>query len=175
MGYTANAKLEHFGRPEALIAAAERTVERVGDRLLSLTKEHTPIAKPPPNVDLDWWMRSRKGRLPGTLRESWRTGTVEVLEDGRLVRIEVYTNDAIAPFVEYPTMPHIIVPRNPGGLLHFFNALGESVYATIVHHTGTKGSFMLTTALAEIAVIWQEIGGEELERWAREQAESVHA
>jgi hypothetical protein len=178
MGYRADGKLEHFGRPELMVAAAIRTVDRVDDRMLELTKEHTPIAKPPPGLsaeDFAWWLRSRHGRAPGSLRESWRVGEIEVIDGGKLVRKDVYTNDPIAPYVEYPTLPHIIIPRRPGGLLHFFNEHGGSVYAVIVHHTGTKGSFMLTTAQAEIAVSWQEIGAEEMRRWARDAARAVHA
>jgi hypothetical protein len=174
MGYNADGKLENFGRPELLLEAQRRTVERVVEILHERTREHTPIAKPPPNVNLEEWMKSRHGRLPGTLKESWKVGELEVLENGSLMRMDVYTNDEIAPYVEYPTMPHIIMPR-AGGMLRFWDQFGHTVYATIVHHTGTKGTFMLTTALGEIAALWQEIGAEELERWARGQEAQVHA
>jgi hypothetical protein len=175
MGYTQRGRLEDFGRTDLLLEAQQRTVKRVGDLLLQRTRAGTPVAKPPANVPLDEWIKARHGRLPGTLRESWQVGEVEVDLDGTTMTIPVYTNDSIAPYVEYPTLPHLIVPRNPGGMLRFWNALGETVYATVVHHTGTKGSFMLTTALAEVAVMWQEIGRDELDRWSREQQASIHA
>lgn len=174
MGYRSDGKLENFGRPEAMLEAQRRTVERVGARLHELTVEHTPVAKPPPGHEAEWLL-SRHGRRPGALRESWKVGEVEVLEGGRLMRVDVYTHDPVAPYVEWPTLPHIIVPRRPGGMLRFWDAFGNTVYARIVHHTGTKGSFMLTTSLAEIAAMWQEIGHEEMDQWARDQARLVHA
>lgn len=175
MGYTQVGKFENFGRVEPFLECQRRTVRRVGELLHERTVAHTPVAKPPPAVDLAEWIKSRKGRMPSTLKESWSLGEVIVELGGARVSIEVRTFDDIAPFVEWPTMPHIIVPKRPGGLLRFWNALGETVYATIVHHTGTKGSYMLTTALAEVALEWQAIGAEELERWARDQERLIAA
>lgn len=171
MGYRSSGRLADFGRPELLRAAQRRTVERIGDELHRRTVEHTPVAKPPPGHEAEW-LASRK-RAPGTLRESWKIGEVTVNIAGEVMSIDVYTNDRIAPFVEWPTLPHIIVPHNPRGMLRFWNALGDTIYATIVHHTGTKGSYMLTTALAEVAAMWQEIGAEEMQRWAREATAAV--
>jgi hypothetical protein len=167
MGYKSIGKLENYGRPEPLIEAARRTVERSTALLRQLTHDHTPVAKPPPGHEVEW-MQSRHGRPPGALKESWKVGELEVIDAGRLIRMDVYTNDPVAPYVEWPTLPHIIVPR-AGGMLRFWDQFGHTIYARIVHHTGTKGSYMLTTALAEVAVLWQEIGAEEMEKWAREQ------
>lgn len=170
--YRSEGLLEQFGALEPMRGAQRRTVERVGrEQLLERTKHHTPVAKPPPGVAAEWV--ASRGRMPGTLRESWRVGEVTVELAGEVMSIDVYTHDEIAPFVEWPTMPHLIVPRRPGGMLRFWDKLGNTIYARIVHHTGTKGSYMLTTALAEVAVSWQEIGAEEMERWAREQAAGV--
>lgn len=171
MGYTSTGKLSGFGRPELMRDAQHRTVERVGRELLHRTVEHTPVAKPPPGHAAEW-LEARK-RAPGTLKESWKCGEVTIELGGETMSIDVYTHDRIAPYVEYPTLPHIIVPRNPRGMLRFWNALGDTVYAMIVHHTGTKGTYMLTTALAEVAAMWQEIGREELDRWARDTAALV--
>lgn len=175
MGYRARGRLADFGRAGPLEAAARRTTERVGRLLHDLTVEHTPVAKPPPGVEQEW-LRSRD-REPGTLKASWKVGEVMVSEgvDGRVYSIEVWTNDPIAPYVEWPTLPHLIMPRSPGGVLRFWNEFGHTIYATIVHHTGTKGSYMLTTALALVAQQWQEIGAEEMRRWADEQAMLVGA
>lgn len=172
MGYSSTGKLADFGRTEPMVAAVKRTVSRVGQDLLERTKEHTPVAKPPPGAAAEW-LAARK-RAPGTLKESWKCGEVTISEDGKTYTIDVYTNDSIAPYVEWPTMPHIIVPRN-GGMLRFWNALGQTVYATVVHHTGTRGSYMLTTAIAEEAVAWQQIGDEEMEQWSIDQAALVRA
>lgn len=174
MGYQATGKLENFGRLEPMEGALRRTVERVGDRLLERVKFHTPVAKPPPGVDIGEWMRARKGRVPGTLKESWQVGEVTIEADGTYT-IPVLTHDEIAPHVEWPTMPHLILPRRPGGWLRFWDKFGRTVYALVVHHPGTHGSFMLTTAIAELALEWQEVGREEMDRWAREQTLLVAA
>lgn len=170
MGYHGG-RLASFGRPELMRDAQRRTVERVGPELHRRTVEHTPVAHPPPGHAAEW-LESRK-RAPGTLKASWRVGEVTVNIAGEVMSIDVYTNDRIAPYVEYPTVPHLIVPRNPGGVLRFWDKLGKTIYATIVHHTGTRGSYMLTTALAEVAAMWRTIGAEEMERWAREATAAV--
>lgn len=173
MGYTSVGKLENFGRREPFERMCRRATKRMGDELHDRTVRHTPVAKPPPGHEAEW-LESRK-RAPETLKKSWRVGEVTVLDQGRRMTIDVYTTDRIAPFVEWPTMPHIIVPKRPGGWLRFWDKLGNTIYARIVHHTGTKGSFMLTTAAAETQALWDEIGGEELDKWAREQASLVAA
>jgi hypothetical protein len=171
MGYHGGS-LASFGEPQLMRDAQKRTVERAGARLHELTIEHTPVAQPPPGHAAEW-LASRK-RLPGTLRASWKLGQVTIVAGRDVMAIDVYTNDRIAPYVEWPTMPHLIVPRNPRGMLRFWDKLGNTIYATIVHHTGTKGSYMLTTALAEVAAFWQTIGAEEIARWAREATLAVH-
>lgn len=173
MGYKAQGNLADFGKTEAMVAAQERAVARVGQLLQERVRVYTPVAKPPPGAEQEW-LESRK-RQPGTLRDSWQVGEVVVVDGENRMTIDVYTNDSIAPYVEYPTMPHIIIPKNPSGMLMFWDKLGNKVYATIVHHTGTKGSFMMATAIAEVAVMWQEIGADEMNRWAREQTELISA
>jgi hypothetical protein len=153
-------------------AAGRRTTERVGADLRERVRRHTPVAKPPPGAAGEW-EASRGGRPPGTLRESWRVGKVTVRGSGGLMSIDVYTEDPVAPDVEWDTQPHIIRPRGEGGMLRFWTRSGDVVFATIVHHPGTRGVHMLATALVEVAASWQEIGREEMERWAREQLRGV--
>lgn len=171
MGYRGGS-LESFGAAGPMVEAQRRTVERVGADLLERVKDHTPVAKPPPGVEAQW-LAARK-RIPGTLKESWRCGRATVTLNGHTMEIDVYTHDRVAPHVEYPTMPHLIMPRKPGGMLRFWNKFGETIFARLVHHPGTQGSYMLATALAEVAASWQEIGAQEMEKWAREQAAQVH-
>lgn len=38
------------------------------------------------------------------------------------------------------TRPHVIRPRKPGGVLRFGGAGGTVVFATVVHHPGTKAN-----------------------------------
>jgi hypothetical protein len=172
-GYRQTGSFAAFGSLDAMLEAARRTTERVGQDLLQRTVEKTPIAKPPPG-HADEWLISRH-RTPGTLRASWQVGEVTLSSGGRVFEVPVFTNDRIAPYVEWPTMPHIIVPRDPAKMLRFWNGLGQTIYASIVHHTGTRGTYMLTTALAEVAIAWQQIGREEMETWAADQARLVAA
>lgn len=173
MGYTQHGKLSSFGAEEPMLAAQRRTVERVGDELQKRVTEHTPVAKPPPVDDVREWLAARK-RFPGELKRSWKIGTVKIGAGEHVLEVDVYTNDPIAPYVEWPTMPHLIQAR-PGHTLRFWNEVGKTVFAQLVHHPGTKGSYMMTTAIAEVAAMWRTIGAEEMDRWAREQAAQVAA
>lgn len=147
----------------------KRATKAVGDELKDRVVHHTPVAKATAAVRASYssiaeWVHYRR-RAPGELRESWRVGSVTVIvEGGETFSIDVYTRDPIAPFVEYPTRPHVIRARKLGGVLTIPTAHGMR-YATLVHHPGTEGSYMLMTALAEIAAEWRRIVEEE---WAIE-------
>lgn len=171
MGYSAQGSLAGMVDLDLFREMQRRTVKRVGDELHRLTVEHTPVAKPPPGVEAEW-LAARK-RAPGTLKESWKVGEVTIDVGTESMSIEVYTRDPIAPHVEWPTMPHIILPRRPGGWLRFWNKYGDTIYARIVHHPGTQGSYMLTTSLEEVRISWEAMGGEELDAWAREQTARI--
>lgn len=138
-----------------------RATKAVGDELKDRVQVHTPVAKQTKEIrasygSLEEWVHARR-REPGELRDSWRVGPVEViLEGGESFSIDVYTRDPVAPFVEYPTRPHVIRARKLGGVLTIPTAHGMR-YATMVHHPGTQGSYMLMTALAEIAAEWRGI------------------
>jgi hypothetical protein len=170
--------------------AMDRTTSRVGDRLHSEVRRRTPVAAPPPGLSATQFAGSR-GRAPGTLKASWRTGKVEKTRtatglEGRA--IDEYTEDPQAPHVEWPTRPHIIRPNpnrgaasviasgkprragsDPGARLRFVNSFGRIVFAKEVHHPGTQGTHMMRDSLAELDASWREIGDEEMARWAREQ------
>jgi hypothetical protein len=166
MGFQRRGSLSSFGDTGPMVAACRRTAERVGVVLQARVKHHTPVADPPPGHEAEW-LASRK-RLPGTLRESWRVGDVQHVGN-RQFSVDVYTEDEIAPYVEWPTLPHLIVPRRPGGWLRFWTKEGDTVYARIVHHTGTKGSYMMAIGAAETQQLWHELGVKGLEEWAAEQ------
>lgn len=170
MGYTSQGSLARLADPDLMRAAQRRTVSRVGDELLHRTVEHTPVAKPPPGHEAEW-LAARK-RAPGTLKESWKVGEVTVELGTETMTIDVYTHDPVAPHVEWPTRPHLI-PLMPGKTLRFWDKEGRTVFAMIVHHPGTQGSYMLTTAIAEVAVAWRSIGAEEMAEWAREQTAAI--
>lgn len=147
---------------------AHRVAKRVGDDLRRRVAHHTPIAKPPTASVTAEWLKAR-GRRPGHLRDSWQVGEVELLLDGEIARVPVFTLDPVAPHVEWDTAPHLIAPKQPGGVLRYWDRAGGTVFATLVHHPGTRGVHMMATALAEVAVAWTGIAEEELRQWRREQ------
>lgn len=55
-----------------------------------------------------------------------------------------------ALFVHEPTRPHLIRPKNPGGVLRF-QVGGRTVFARLVHHPGTKGRPFLRNAAIRTA------------------------
>lgn len=142
-----------------------KVVEEVGSDLKRRVRRHTPVSKPgAPEIVASYgssgaWIRARGGRRSGTLKDSWQLGDVDVLVRGGGVAalrfsIEVFTLDPVAPHVEYPTRPHVIRPRKPGGRLTI-PTRGGMVLRREVHHPGTQGAYMMAKALAEVAATWQ--------------------
>lgn len=172
MSYHSNADLADLFRPEPLDLATHRIVRRVGEDLQSRVRHHSPVAGPPAaSVTADWL--AARHRRPGHLRDSWQVGEVEVILAGELLRIAVYTLDPVAPHVEWDTAPHLIVPKDPNGMLRYWDRFGNLVFAKVVHHPGTRGKHMMATSLVEVAATWQRIGREEVRRWSREQLRGI--
>lgn len=151
---------------------ASRTVEKVGEELRTRVRRRTPVAKMHAAERASYgssaaWIAAR-GRVPGTLKESWKVGEVEVYfsASGERRRVSVYSLDPIAPHVEWDTMPHLIAPKKPGGVLTI-PTKGGMAFATLVHHPGTRGVHMMATALAEVALEWRRIAEREWSREAR--------
>lgn len=141
---------------------ASNAVPDVGRSLRRRVRAHTPVAHETAAVlmsypSLDAWIRARGGREPGTLKDSWQIGEVEVFlsGSGERRRIAVYTLDPVAPHVEWETRPHLILPKR-AKVLTIPTARGMA-YATAVHHPGTRGVHMMATALAEVAAEWRSI------------------
>jgi hypothetical protein len=172
MSYTADGQLADFFRLEPMIEAARRTTERVGEDLLGRVVRHTPVAKPPSASITGDWLEARH-RAPGTLRESWKCGELTVVGSAGRYTIDVYTDDPVAPDVEWDTKPHVIEAHGVGGVLRYWDKRGATVFAKIVHHPGTKGVHMMATALVEVAASWFSIASEEFRVWEREQLRSV--
>lgn len=163
-----NRSLADLFREEPLLAASRRIAERCTDRLLALVREYTPVADPDGAPTGEWLIA--RGREPGHLRRSWERTTV--LWEGDGLRAEVLTRDPVAPFVEYPTSPHVIRPRRPDGWLRFW-VRGVLVFAKVVHHPGTRGSFMMHRAAEALRAEFPGIAREELDRWEREQVRAA--
>lgn len=169
----------------------ERTVKRVTDG----AAHRSPVADVPEGLTADQFAGSR-GRVPGRLKRSWKSGAVEeTTSPSGEARFggDSYTEDPVAPHVEWDTRPHIIRPRvdrapasvvssgkprlpgtDPRARLRFWQG-GREVFAGEVRHPGTQGQHMMRDSLASAEVEWADtIGAEEIERWAREQSELVH-
>jgi hypothetical protein len=171
LSYTSNADLADLFRPEPLDLTAYRIVERVGDDLNQRVRRHTPVATPPPGAAAEWL--AARHRRPGHARDSWKVGEVTVILGGERYSIDVYTLDPVMPHIEWDTQPHLIVPKDPNGVLRYWNRVGDRVFAKVVHHPGTRGKHMMATSLVEVAASWQRIGHEELRRWSREQVAGI--
>ncbi len=181
MGYSANADLQDLFDVGPAERAARRITERSGEKLTEEATERSPVAEPPAGAialgEVDEWLKARK-RKPGTLKESWKTSDVEEgfsprFAAGTVERfsIESYTEDPIAPHVEWDTRPHRIVAVN-APVLRFWDEAGK-VFRREVFHPGTRGQHMMRDSLVELEVDWRTIGEEEVARWAREQARLV--
>lgn len=163
MGYRSDGDIADLFREEPIRHCAERIRTRVGDDLRDRVRAHTPVATPPPGAWSEW-LHARR-RLPGTLRDSWEVHVHEL--PGERYVVDVVTQDPVAPYVEWDTEPHLIVPKEPGGVLRFWDREGALQFARSVHHPGTRGQHMMAKALAEVAVSWKVIAEEEFREMAR--------
>lgn len=164
MGYVADGDIADLFKPDSTQLAGHRITERAGGYLHERAVHHTPVAQKPPGVPERDWLRARRGRRPGTLRDRWHTLPVVETADG--FEVEEENDDPVVRHVEYPTRPHLIVPRDPEGWLRWWWKDGAIAFAKVVHHPGTQGSYMLAKALAELSVEWHRIAAEEVARWA---------
>lgn len=87
-------------------------------------------------------------RVSGRLASSITVSKAFSLK-GPLWRVDA--NVPYAPFVEEDTRPHVIRPRKPGGVLRF-KVGGQTVFARIVHHPGTKGQHFLGRATRDVGI-----------------------
>lgn len=174
MPFVSPTLLEDMIDEAAPARAAARIADAGGDELQRRTKRHTPVGNP---ID-----PNRRGRPPGTLRDSIDRGPV--LKVRRLGRdgyaVSVFTVDPIGPLVEHNTKPHIIRPRadrapasvlatgrprrmgdDPQAAVTWLSLGGGRVFAHEVHHPGTRGAHMFALAALEME------GGTTLARVAR--------
>lgn len=190
MPYTATHSLADLFDVGPADRAARRMTARAGGAVTKGAARRTPVADIPQGLTADQFSGGR-GRVPGYMKRSWRTGRVEELPAERY-GIDSYTEDPVAPHVEWDTRPHTFGPSpsrapasvvatgkprragtDPAARLRFYVG-GRAVYAAEVSHPGTQGQHMMRDSLTEVELTWDSrIGGEEVLRWAREQAELV--
>lgn len=175
-----------------MLAACRRTTERVGEKITEGARTRSPVHVPPPGQPDTY----RGDRPPGTLKGSWKTGEVGVtatVAGTPRFGVDSWTEDPVAPHVEWNTRPHIIRPRadrraasvvasgkprragsDPQAALRFIDGFGHVRFAAEVHHPGTQGQHMMRDSLAETRATWvTDVGEEEMARWSREQTELV--
>lgn len=64
---------------------------------------------------------------------------------GLSIRIGAYQPYAL--WVHDGTKPHVILPKKPGGVLHWVDASGNKIFARKVNHPGYKGNKFLSDNL----------------------------
>lgn len=184
MGYTQDKPFGVLFDEGPTRRASRRITDRVGHRITDEVAHLTPVATVPSGMTLDQFAGGR-GRMPGHMKRSWQTGTVE--EAGQHFGIDSYTEDPQAPHVEWDTRPHIIRPdpkrapasvisstkprlpgTDPNASLRFWSG-GHPVFAREVHHPGTRGVHMMRDSLSIVETSWEDQEGrEELDRWVHE-------
>ena len=149
MGYKALGTVEGLVDLEDEVKhVSEMMAYRMAYEILERVKRYTPVAVRQPNVGAGTFRSERGGRKPGTLKESWEIGHLRKVAN-RYV-LGVYTEDPIAPYVEFDTRPHRIKAK-PGKMLRFRSSrTGEVLYRASVLHPGTTGVHMMERAMAEV-------------------------
>lgn len=125
----ARVRIDHNDLRRVIMGEARRELERSGRLVLNRARILAPVDTGRLRSSLD--MRFRR---TGTLRPS----------------VQVFSNVDYAAYVNDGTRPHIIRPRNSGGVLRFRMG-GRTVYARYVNHPGTEARPFLDRALSEVA------------------------
>lgn len=157
MGYQ-GAKLANIFPTGPAVATAHRLAKRGTEFMLAKTIEGTPVET-------------------GELKAGWKMKPVKAGWDllGAFFESSVYTEVEYAPYVEYPTglygpkhAKYPIRPKDPAGWLHWVGKDGKDHFAKLVMHPGSKGAFMLATAMRDTLAEFETWGKVELEGWVRE-------
>lgn len=146
-------------QPAAVTRAGRAMTRKGGDKLLHDTKELTPVYRPRPGAP-------PRTRRPGTLRRSFKADRVarHVAGDGTTGwTVRVFTEDPIAPHVEWNTVPHDI--PNAFGRGPLFGIGGPFAGK---FHPGTTGQHMVARAAAILDANAHRMFGPELATFARE-------
>ncbi len=131
---------------KALRGIREIDLDAIGDYAVAKLQERTPGKKAP---------------------KTWRKEVVERADETALRIFSEMTQDPATELIlrvlEYGSKPHRILPRKPGGVLHFFieDPLGsrsgassvEEVWTKHVDHPGTRPYRMLRQTDRDIAIL----------------------
>ena len=144
----------------AYITVTLRNMARLGARRgRELTEAHTPIET-------------------GDLLKSWKESGVQkvigAVIPGTGYGASWYSELEYAPYVEHGTglygpehKKYLIVPKTPGGTLHWVGAGGGDVFAKAVMHPGSPGAHMVAKGAAELEAGLEAVLRPALSNWAR--------
>jgi hypothetical protein len=110
------------------------TARRMIEKAYKIVQEKTP--------------KPRKGRTD--IRSLWRIKHSKRAAVEEFIIHNLYPNEDVLVYIEEGTRPHIILPKRPGGSLHFFLDSGEEIWASWVLHPGTPDHRMVATAEMEL-------------------------
>ena len=116
----ASEAIKMLSNADRIISNAYDELIDLGDTAYSQIKEDTP-------------------KKTGKLAREWELNKTEkgkAIESGLLWKV-TNPNQDVLHFLEYGTKPHIIVPKNEGGVL-VFNIDQQTIFSKIVRHPGTK-------------------------------------
>lgn len=169
MGLTMQGQL-HDLFPDFVEEAAREIATRTQEEMKDGVERRTPTAKVPfaYHGDVSAWIKDRRGRKPGTLRDRWEAEPVEHLPND-VYRAGVVNRDPIASLVEDDTRPHTIRSKKPTGVLRFPQGM-DFIFRTEVHHPGTEGVHMMRDTLAVTEARWQQIANEVLNEIAQRES-----
>lgn len=117
----------------------------------------------------------------GDLKKSWKTShahkVIGTSYPGTGYGAEWYTEVEYAPYVEHGTglwgpehRKYLILPKEPGGSLHWVGPGGEDIYASHVWHPGSPGAHMLSKSAAKLEVEMVKVTAPAFDMWATETA-----
>jgi hypothetical protein len=114
----------------------------------------------------------------GDLKRSWKESrahkVVGSTYPGSGYGASWYTEVDYAPYVEHGTglwgpehRKYLILPKKPGGVLHWVDAGGHDVFAAKVLHPGSPGAHMLAKSAARLEMSLESVLRPALRNWAR--------
>lgn len=145
---------------DAPVGPALRNMARLGVRRgKELTIGKTPIDTGDLKAS---WKESRAHRVVGTHYPGMGYGA------------SWYSEVDYAPYVEHGTglwgpehRKYLILPKTPGGTLHWVDGSGIDVFAKGVLHPGSPGAHMVAQAAAQLELEMESVVRPALENWAK--------
>lgn len=114
----------------------------------------------------------------GDLKQSWKESrahkVVGTNYPGSGYGAEWYSDIDYAPYVEHGTglwgpkhKKYLILPKEPGGTLHWVGAGGHDIFSKGVLHPGSPGHHMVAKSAAKLEVELESVVRPALSNWAR--------